>query len=52
LRGTAEQGGDFRGGLVVGAGQQDLAASQREGLTSAQTRLQGMPFLGTQRANE
>ncbi|MDV7213523.1 hypothetical protein R4769_20530 [Azotobacter beijerinckii] len=52
LRGAAEQGGDFRGGLAVGAGQQDLAAPQREGLTSAQTRLQGLPLLSTQGTNE
>nr|WP_240931498.1 hypothetical protein [Azotobacter chroococcum] len=52
LRGATEQGGDLRGGLAVGAGQQDLAAPQREGFPGTQASLQGLPFLGGQRANE
>ncbi|GAB3383601.1 hypothetical protein GCM10027514_23740 [Azotobacter armeniacus] len=52
LRGTAEQAGDFCGDLAVGAGQQDLAALQGEGLTGTQTDLQGLPLAGTQGANE
>ena len=52
LRGAAEQSGNFRGGLAVGAGQQDLAAPQREGFPGTQANLQGLPFLGSQRANE
>lgn len=44
--------GDLRGGLAVGAGQQDLAAPQREGFPGTQASLQGLPFLGSQRANE
>src|SRR5687767_7675309 len=51
LRVTAEVGSDLVGVLAVGAGQQDLATAQCEGIRRAQSRLQSLALGVTQRTH-
>src|SRR5262249_33269024 len=50
--GTVQVASDRRGALAVGAGEQNLAATDGEGLGGAQTRLQLLPFGSSEGANK
>ncbi len=50
--GTAQVAGDGRSPLALGAGQQDLAATDGEGVGGAQPRLQLLLFGSRERANK
>jgi hypothetical protein len=52
LRVTAEVASDLVSVLAIGAGKQDLATAQSEGIRRAQSRLQGLTLGVTQRTHE